>query len=143
MTVKNPRNGLTYDDLFAKLVEKEGLERVFVGNHTYVEWLRDDYIGNYSNDEGFIAMTFHDTKVVNFLDSETVQLFDGGYMTKSTASRLDWALLPLGYRCATRNEPGTGRVRWGESYAKFKIYSIKTGIYHDYIEGMIVERGAF
>lgn len=143
MTVKNPRNGLTYDQVYEALVnaavDEENLDRrAWVGNHTYVEWINDG-----DADSPFIAMTYHETKVVNFLDNDTVQLFDGGYLTKSTGVRLDWALLPLGFRLATRNEPGTGRVRWGQNYSKFKIYSIATGAYRDYTAGMIVERGAF
>ena len=136
MTVKNPKNGLTYEDLFARLIEQDGKVRVDVGNNTYVEFVQGE-------DDNFIAMTYHETKVVNFLDHNTVQLFDGGWKTTATAQRLDWALLPLGFRLVTRNAKGKGRVRWGDNHDEFKVYSIATGAYRDYTAGMIVERGAF
>jgi hypothetical protein len=136
MSVKNPRNGLTFDQVANELLENNSGQWAWVGNNTYVEWIKDDV------EEPFIAMTFHLTKVVNFLDNDTVQLFDGGFMTTATGRRLDWALLPLGFRLTTSNA-GEGRVRWGHNHAKFKVYSIKTGAYRDYTPGMIVERGAF
>lgn len=133
MTVKNPKNGLTFGQVCSLVINDEGAGRPWVGNHTYVEWVEGE-------DDGFIAMTFHETKVVNFLDNDTVQLFDGGYKTKSTGVRLDWALLPLGFRLSTKS--GGGRTRWGQN-TNFKVYSIATGAYRDYSAGMIVERGAF
>lgn len=127
MTVKNPKNGLTFDDCFHKLAEHDFKDRVFVGNHTYVEWIDSDDIPHSS---GFVAMTFHDTKVVNILDLDTVQLYDGGYKTHATAARMDWALLPLGFRMTLRRR-------------KYQVYSISTGAYRDFTPGMILERGAF
>jgi hypothetical protein len=109
---------------------------VAVGNNTYAEWMADDGY------EPFIAITLHETKVANVLSDDAVQLFDGGYKTVTVARRMDWVLLPLGFRMLTNNS-GHGRVRWGQNASAFKVYSIDTGAYRDYTPGMIVERGAF
>jgi hypothetical protein len=140
MAVKNPRNGLRYSDLVDTITENENDDRLtvypYVGNNTYIEWTVGEEAA------ASISMILHDTEVVRFLSDDAVQLYDGGFKTVTTARRMDWALLPLGFRLITNNE-GHGRVRWGRNASAFKVYSIATGAYRDYHAGMVVRRGEF
>lgn len=120
---RNPKNGIKYEDVADLLLQanEEGSQFVGVGNNTVAEWVSE------TEDENFIAVTFFDTKIANLIDDDTVQLFDGGYKNAMTKKRLDWVLLPLGYRMT--------KIR-----STWKVYHIATGSYRDYFAGMVVTR---
>lgn len=92
---------------------------VACGNNTTATWHGEDAV----------VIQFHDT-IVALVTSDGVQMFTEGYRTRTTQKRLDWCLLPLGFRLT--------QVR-----GTWKVYSIKTGAYRDFFEGMIVRKGDF
>lgn len=80
-----------------------------------------------------VKVRYHDTVIAILHDEETVSLYTGGFMTETTKRRLDWVLLPLGYRMVSKSK---GRRRWGQNHDAFKVYRIEDGMYFDFHEGM-------
>lgn len=128
---RNPRyEGVPFWDVHKLLIEDgNGVaslgSSVGVGNNTVARFRR---VGH--DDPQAIEVKYHDTIVAVLYDDERVQMWTGGFRTKSTKTRLDWVLLPLGYRLTQ-----IGRT--------WKVYSINTGSYRDFSEGMVVGKGEF
>lgn len=128
---RNPRyEGVPFWDVHKLLIEDGGgvaslHSRVGVGNNTVARFRR---VGH--DDPQAIEVHYYETLVAVLYDDDRVQLWTGGYKTASTETRLDWVLLPLGYRLTM-----VGKT--------WKVYSIKTGSYRDFSEGMIVGKGDF
>lgn len=132
---KNPKS-LSYAEIDKRLTEVVAEEgewtAIGVGNNTFAF-----YSGALGQE---IKIKFHDTVVAILHDEDTVSLWTGGHKTETTRRRLDWVLLPLGYRMGTKHGTGKGRVRWGENHDEFKVYRIKDGMYLEFHEGMTLPR---
>jgi hypothetical protein len=98
---------------------------VGVGNNTDARFVR---VGH--DDPQKIEIRLHDNVIGYLYDDNATQLFDGGWDSLTTTRRLDWMLLPLGYRIRK-----VGRT--------WKVYSIETGQYRDFHNGMVVRKGEF
>ena len=122
---RNPKNGVTHDAILSLILEEEARGQtdvlVGVGNHT-VAFLE---AGTWN-----IILRYYDTWLACLYPDDMVKLWTGGYDTESTRVRLDWVLQPLGFRMVKRNKV-------------WKVYSIATGSYRDFFEGMEVTKGAF
>jgi hypothetical protein len=124
---KNPQS-LSWKECFGLIIdsynEGEGLE-VGVGNDT---------TASVANEESnYIIVKYRGNRIAVLLDNESVRIYTGGNMTETTKRRLDWVLLPLGYRLTSKSK---SRRRWGQNHDAFKVYRISDGIYLDFIEGM-------
>lgn len=128
---RNPRyDGLPFWALHKILMDacngvaKPGVQ-VGVGNHTTAEFMMVAH-----DDPQKIAVKYHGALIAYIYDDQSAMIWNRGFKTKSTKQRLDWVLLPLGYRMT-------------QVQRSWKVYSIQTGAYRDFMEGMVVTRGRF
>lgn len=123
----------------AEFLNDEQENECGIGNNTVAYWIDSPE----DPDGPRIGVRLYDTQIaILYSSGNTVQIFTEDWLTKTTKQRIDKCLLPLGYRLFSNNK-GHGRARWGNNVAEFKLYSIRTGAYRDFVEGMIVERGRF
>lgn len=128
---RNPKNGLRFWELHKHLIADGGgvanlKSKVGVGNNTVAVFRR---VGH--DDPQAIDIVYHGTTIARLYDhDDAVWLHTGGFKTRSVKARMDWALIPIGYRMRQ-----VGRT--------WKVYSINTGAYRDYFDGMMVVKGTF
>jgi hypothetical protein len=122
---RNPRNGLSYTEIVSAF-QVYKVDQIRVGNNTVAEKV-DSFEEPVA---AWINVVYYSTKIANLFSNDEVQIYHGGYKTDAAKDRLDWVLLPLGFRLTSIK-------------GKWKIYSIATGAYRDYFAGMVVTRGGF
>lgn len=127
---KNPRSGIEFWTVHKLLLDDNRgiastLSRVGVGNNTLAEFRM---VGH--DDPMAIQISYYGTLVAVLYDDNRVKLSAGGWRENATKARLDWCLMPIGFRIKQ-----IGRT--------WKVYSINTGAYRDYQDGMVVEKGGF
>lgn len=124
---RNPKDGLRYENVLEALIdacESSNSNEIGVGNNTSA------HIAFQEDETPMVVVRYYSTVVGHILSDDCVQIWDGNRWGRTTKTRLDWLVYPLGYRVTSINR-------------KWKIYSISTGAYKDYMSGMVLTAGEF
>lgn len=113
------------DARFDDLVEESPqvvVPQLGIGNKTVarLEWEIDDV------DDEFIIVRLHNTDIMNLWPNGSIMVDTGEWNTKITRNRINAALRGIGKLLVVVNR-------------KLKIYTIATGEYADYHDGMLVK----
>lgn len=127
---RNPKNGIEFWTVHKLLIEEgNGVATtntsVGVGNNTTA---RFRMVGH--DDPAAIEIVFYETVIAVIYEDHRVKINTGGFKSNSTRQRINWCLLPLGFKMV-------------HVYRTPKVYSVNTGAYKDFRDGMVVEKGEF
>lgn len=115
-------NSYTFNSLSMAMDEAD-VSVIGVGNKTEASKILYDS----GTGEVVIEIQLHGHTVVRLYENGTLRLFDCGFFTKTTKKRMNAALMGIGKHLVAVNR-------------RTKIYTISTGDFEKYFDGMVVSK---
>ena len=112
----------TYESINKEMDEAD-VSVLGIGNNTEVAKILWDI----ATGEVVMVVELHGHNIVRLYENGTLRLFDCGFKTKVTKSRMNAALMGIGKHLVVVNRQP-------------KVYEIATGSYESYFDGMVVSK---
>ena len=103
-------------------------------NHSQ-DWTMDNTSVSYNEENDVSVVRLHGTKIAE-VGEDYLKIFDGGYQTKTTKSRLNAILSEFGYTCGTKREyVFQKQFEWFVNFFNVKSHQIEVV---PFVDGMVL-----
>ena len=99
------------------------------------DWQCDNTSVHFNEETGASIVRLHGTKIAE-VGEDYLKIFDGGYQTKTTKSRLNAILSEFGYTCGTKREyVFQKQFEWFVNFFNVKSHQIEVV---PFVDGMVL-----